>query len=399
MASRVPKCEGLRGTRGGTTGMPETRGETDRYGTLRSNSSWRCAPPMRGEGDEMVTRLKDIAQDLGLSIVTVSKVLRDHPDIGEKTRKRVLDRMKELNYQPNLAARSLITGRTLTIGLVVPDLLHPFFAQIAKAISVEVRKKGYSLFISTSDEEPLLEREEIAQLLARRVDVLIIASVQQTLESLRRVEEQQVPLILVDRWFTDFESNFVGVDDVAVGEVATTHLIDQGCRRIAHIRGPEVSTAAGRLEGYQKALAAHGMTSLPGHVVSIGFSADHHGEKSGYTATTKLLANKARPDGIFCFNDPLALGTMRAILDAGLRIPEDVAVVGCGNLSYSDFLRVPLSSVDQNSKAIGKLTATLALKLANNKTSARPKSELVQPRMMVRASSLRKPEAKPGAAN
>jgi LacI family transcriptional regulator len=339
----------------------------------------------------MVTRLKDIAQDLGLSIVTVSKVLRDHPDIGEKTRKRVLDRMKELNYQPNLAARSLITGRTLTIGLVVPDLLHPFFAQIAKAISVEVRKKGYSLFISTSDEEPSLEHEEIAQLLARRVDVLIVASVQQTVDSLRRVEEQKVPLILVDRWFPDFESNFVGVDDTAVGSVATTHLIEQGCRRVAHIRGPEVSTAVGRLEGYRQSLAAHQMSPLPGHVVSIGSSADHHGEKSGYTATTKLLANKTRPDGIFCFNDPLALGTMRAILDAGLRIPEDVAVVGCGNLSYSDFLRVPLSSVDQNSKAIGKITATLALRLANNKALTLPRNELVQPQIIARASSLRSP--------
>ena len=339
----------------------------------------------------MVTRLKDIAQDLGLSIVTVSKVLRDHPDIGEKTRKRVLERMKELNYQPNLAARSLITGRTLTIGLVVPDLLHPFFAQIAKAISVEVRKKGFSIFISTSDEEPSLEREEIAQLIARRVDVLIIASAQQTLENFRRIEEQKVPLILVDRWFPGFESNFVGVDDTAVGEVATTHLIEQGCRHIAHIRGPEVSTAVGRLEGYKKALAAHGMSSLPGHIVSIGSSADHHGEKSGYAATTKLLANKVRPDGIFCFNDPLALGTMRAILDAGLRIPDDVAVVGCGNLPYSDFLRVPLSSVDQNSKTIGKITATLALKLADHKTSTRPKSELVQPRIIARASSLRLP--------
>jgi LacI family transcriptional regulator len=337
----------------------------------------------------MVTRLKDIAQDLGLSIVTVSKVLRDHPDIGEKTRKRVLDRMKELNYQPNLAARSLITGRTMTIGLVVPDLLHPFFAQVAKAISVEVRKKGYSLFISTSDEEPSLEREEIAQLLARRVDVLIIASVQQTLESLHRVEEQDVPLILVDRWFPEFESNFVGVDDVAVGMVATTHLIDQGCQRIAHIRGPEVSTAAGRLEGYRQALAAHEMTPLPGHVVSIGSSADHHGEKSGYSAASKLLANKVRPDGVFCFNDPLALGAMRAILDAGLRIPEDVAVVGCGNLSYSDFLRVPLSSVDQNSKSIGRITANLALRLATNKNSKGSRSELVQPRIIVRASSLR----------
>jgi LacI family transcriptional regulator len=337
----------------------------------------------------MVARLKDIAQDLGLSVVTISKVLRNHPDIGEQTRKRVLKRMKELNYQPNFAARSLITGRTWTIGLVVPDLLHPFFAQIAKGISVEVRRKGYSLFISSSDEDPALEQEEIAQLLARRVDVMLIASSQLTVDSFQQFEEQKVPYILLDRQFPGFESNFVGVDDTAVGVLATTHLIEQGCRRIAHIRGPEISTAIGRLNGYKQALASHQMAPLAGHVVSIGPSGDHVGDKAGYAATVKLLALKPRPDAIFCFNDPVALGTMRAIFDAGLRVPEDVAVVGCGNLSYSDFLRVPLTSVDQNSKMIGKIAATQALKMAESKTPVPHKSALVAPQLVVRASSLR----------
>lgn len=339
----------------------------------------------------MAVRLKDIAQDLGLSVVTVSKVLRDHPDIGEETRKRVLKRVKELNYQPNLAARSLITGQTWTIGLVVPDLLHPFFAQIAKEISVEVRKKGYSLFISSSDEDPALEQQEIAQLLARRVDVLLVASSQWTVESFRRIEEENIPYILLDRQFAGFEANFVGVDDRAVGLLATTHLIEQGCKAIAHVRGPEISTAVGRLEGYRQALAGAQMSPLPGHIVSIGPSGDHQGERGGYEATQKLLNGRQRPDGIFCFNDPVALGTMRAIIDAGLRIPEDVAVVGCGNLSYSDFLRVPLSSVEQGSKKIGKMAAGMALKLAHNKTARRPKSELVSPSLVVRASSLRVP--------
>jgi LacI family transcriptional regulator, galactose operon repressor len=368
-------------------------------------SRWFCngaisalhAELVPGENRKMATRLKDIAHDLGLSVVTISKVLRDHPDIGEETRKRVLKRMKELNYQPNFAARSLITGQTWTIGVVVPDLLHPFFAQIAKAISVEVRKKGYSLFISSSDEDPALEQEEIVQLLARRVDVLLIASSQWTVESFRRIEEQKTPYILLDRQFAGLEANFVGVDDRAVGVLATSHLIEQGCKRIAHIRGPEISTAIGRLDGYRQALAAAQMSPLPGHVVSIGPSGDHRGERGGYEATCKLLANKNRPDGIFCFNDPVALGTMRAILDAGLRIPEDVAVVGCGNLSYSDFLRVPLSSVDQGSMTIGKVAAALALKLAHNKNPRRPKSELIPPHIVARASSLRLPASMPAA--
>lgn len=337
----------------------------------------------------MAARLKDIANDLGLSVVTVSKVLRNHPDIGEQTRKRVLKRMREVNYQPNLAARSLVTGRTWTLGLVVPDLLHPFFAEIAKAISAEARKQGYSLLISSSDEDPELETQEIRQLLARRVDVILIASAQSSPEGFRIIEEQKTPYILIDRRFADLDANFVGVDDEAVGMLATSHLLEQQCRRIAHIRGPNVSTAIGRFEGYKRALASHRLTPLPGHVVSLGTSGDHRGEKGGYDAATKLLAAEKRPDGIFCFNDPSALGAMRAILDAGLRIPEDIAVVGCGNLSYSDFLRVPLSSVDQGSESIGRYAADLALRIARRKTKIRPKAELISPRMIVRASSRR----------
>lgn len=337
----------------------------------------------------MPIRLKDIADDLGLSVVTISKVLRDHPDIGVETRRRVLKRIRELNYQPNLAARSLVTGRTWTLGLVVPDLLHPFFAEIAKAISVETRRHGYSLLISSSDEEPELEAQEIKHLLARRVDVILVASAQWTLDCFRMIEEQKTPYILIDRRFQGLNANFVGVDDEAVGSLATSHLIEQGCKRIAHIRGPEVSTAIGRLEGYKRALASYNLKPLPGHIVSLGTSGDHRGEKGGYEAAKKLLATEPKPDGIFSFNDPSALGAMRAILDSGLRIPEDVAVIGCGNLSYSDFLKVPLSSIDQGSERIGRSAAELAIKIARKKESSKPKTELIAPSVVMRASSQR----------
>ena len=337
----------------------------------------------------MATRLKDIAQDLGLSVVTVSKVLRNHPDIADNTRQRVLKRMQELNYQPNMAARSLVTGRTMTLGLVVPDLLHPFFAVIANAITTEIRKKGYSLLIASSEEEPELEAQEIREMLARRVDVIMVASAQWSLESFRQIEEQKVPYILLDRRLPGLEANYIGVDDEAVGALATEHLIEQGCRSVAHIRGPEVSTALGRLEGYRLTLASYNLPPLPGHIVSLGASGDHRGEDGGYQAAKRLLAIDPRPDGIFCFNDPSALGAMRAILDAGLRIPEDIAVVGCGNLPYSDFLRVPLSSVDQGSESIGKQAAELALQITRRKSPLPPRVELLLPRLVVRASSRR----------
>ena len=173
-----------------------------------------------------------------------------------------------------------------------------------------------------------------------------------------------------------------------------------GCRRrrVEGIRKVNSNRLArrgvGRLEGYKRALASYNMVPLPGHIASLGTSGDHRGEKGGYEAAMKLLASNPRPDGIFCFNDPSALGAMRAILDAGLRIPDDIAVIGCGNLSYSDFLRVPLSSVDQGSENIGRSAAELALKIARKKESLRPKSELITPRVIVRSSSQRIPGPK-----
>lgn len=338
----------------------------------------------------MTVRMKDIARDLGVSVVTVSKVLRNHSDISAETRQRVLKRMKELNYRPNLAARALITGKTFTIGLIVPDLLHPFFAQVAKALSGVFRQRGYSLILSSSEEDPELEKQELEVLLARRVDAVLIASAQWTVESFRQIEDQQIPYVLIDRCFVGLAANFVGVDDEAAGALATDHLIEQGCRRVAHIRGPEVSTAIGRAEGYRRSLAQHDIRPLPGYLIPMGASGDERGEAGGYAAAKTLLEMDPRPDGIFCYNDPAAMGVMQAILDAGLRIPQDVAVVGCGNVSFSDFLRVPLSTIDQDSQSIGQRAAELALALIDSKTPMRPSSISIAPSLVVRASSRRK---------
>ena len=137
----------------------------------------------------MTVRMKDIARDLGVSVVTVSKVLRNHSDISEETRERVLARIKELDYRPNLAARSLVTGRSYLVGLVVPSLLHPFFAEVAKAISETLRQHGYYLIISSSEEEPELEEQEIDHLLERRLDTLIIASCRTTVDLFHRIDK------------------------------------------------------------------------------------------------------------------------------------------------------------------------------------------------------------------
>lgn len=330
--------------------------------------------------------MKDIARDLGVSVVTVSKVLRNHPDIGPETRARVLKRMKELNYRPNLAARALVTGRTCMIGLIVPDLVHPFFAEVAKGLSKVLRKKGYGLVISSAEEDPELERQEIDQLLARRVDALIVASAQWTVESFRHIEEMKTPYVLIDRRFAGLAASFVGVDDEQVGVLATEHLIEVGCRRIAHIRGRELSTALGRLQGYRRALGRRGLPVVSGYIVA-GKSGDDDADTSGYKAMRQLIQLDPRPDGVFCYNDPMAMGALKAILEAGLRVPEDIAVVGCGNVRYAELLRVPLTSVDQDSARIGERAAKLALSLIESKGTKRPQTILLPPTLAVRDST------------
>jgi len=339
----------------------------------------------------MTVTMKDIARELGVSVVTVSKVLRGHSDIGDETRQRVLRRVKELNYQPNPAARALVTGKTYTAGLIVPDLVHPFFAEVAAGLANTLRHRSYSLLISSSQEDPELERHEIKRLLGCRLDALVIASTQWTVESFRRIEEQQVPYILIDRAFVGIPANFVGVDDVKVGRMATGHLVDAGCERIAHIRGPATSTALGRLEGYNQVLSKHGMIPLQGHVVT-GRSADADSWSSGHEAMKTLLRLKPQPDGVFCYNDPFAIGAIDAILEAGLRVPQDIAIIGCGNLHFDKSLRVPLSSIDQQSAAIGERAGKLLLSIIGAKVPPQPKSIILEPSLVTRESTRREPQ-------
>jgi LacI family transcriptional regulator len=333
--------------------------------------------------------MKDIARELGVSVMTISKVLRDHPDVGEETRERVLARVKELDYRPNLAARSLVTGRTYLIGLVVPDLLHPFFAEIAKSLSDVLRKRGYYLIVSSSEEDPDLEEQEINQLLARRLDTLIIASCRSTVDLFFRIEKQKTPYVLIDRRLPGLSANFVGVDDEAVGILATRHLIDIGCKRIAHIRGPETSPAIRRVEGYKRALAQANLKLNDEYIITEP-KGDVETRQRGAEAMRQLLNLKPRPEGVFCFNDPLAMGAMNYALNQGVRIPEDIAVIGCGNLHYDDSLRVSLSSIDQHSRRIGEEAARITLGILDSKQPPKPETVVLQPELVVRGSTQRR---------
>jgi len=192
----------------------------------------------------------------------------------------------------------------------------------------------------------------------------------------------------MDRSLPGLSANLVGVDDEAVGMLATGHLIDIGCKTIAHIRGPETSTGIRRLDGYKRALVRAGLTVTNDYIIAER-KGDVGTKQRGAEAMGQLLSLKTRPDGVFCFNDPLAMGAMNYALDQGLRIPEDIAVIGCGNLHYDDSLRVPLSSIDQHSRRIGEEAARVALGILNSKAPPKPEKVLLRPELIVRRSTQR----------
>jgi LacI family transcriptional regulator len=345
----------------------------------------------------MAVTLKDIARDLGVSVITVSKALRDHSDISEETKARVLKRVKEMNYRPNLAARALVTGRTNLLGFVVPELMNPFFTEIVRGVSAALHGSGYTLVTTSADQDPKLEKQVIEQLIARRVDALLVASTQWTVEMFRRVEEAGIPYILIDRSFTGLAAHFVGVNDEEVGALATRHLAEIGCKRVAHIGGAEISSVVGRMQGYKRALAKLGLVADPELVFSVD-RVEELSDEAGYKAAKQLLQVAPRPDGIFCYNDATAYGAIAAVLDADLRVPEDVAVVGCGNLIYDKFLKIPLSSVDQQTMAIGQKAGTLALQLIEAGEPIPPRRILLEPKLVIRKSTERAVVRVPQAA-
>jgi LacI family transcriptional regulator len=328
--------------------------------------------------------MKDIARDLGVSLMTVSKALRSHSDISEQTRQRVLKRMRELNYQPDWIARSMVTGRTYLVGLVLPDLMHSFFSEVAVGVARKLQPFGYQVVITNTQEDAEVEKRNVEALAARKVDGLIIASAQRhkELKVFHSLERAGLPYVLIDRTIAGIAANYVGVKDEEVGRMATEHLIATGAKRIAHLHGPAISTGRGRLRGYRRALQRQGMKMRPEYIVNGEGDA-----RGGYEAMLKLLKQNPRPDAVFCFNDPVAAGAVKATLEMKLRIPEDVAIIGVGNVYYSELLRVPLSTVDQSSALIGERAAELLTECMDAKKAPAPQRILIPPRLVIREST------------
>jgi LacI family transcriptional regulator len=333
----------------------------------------------------MAIRLKDLALHLNLSVSTISAALQNRDDISEATRLRVFAAVKKFGYHPNSLARSLVTRKTNVLGVVVPDLSRSFFAEVLKGIDSVTSPAGYNLLVCNTEENASREEEMFRMLLSNQVDGVLLASAQEPSNAAWRktLMESAVPIVLIDRRLPGL--NFVGGDDTGIGFRATRHLYDQGYRRIAHIAGPRtVTTAVGRLSGYRRALAT---LKLPLED-DLMIETHYHEESGGYEAMRRLLKLAAPPDAVFAASDPIAIGALQAALEADLNLPRDFGLIGVGNHRYGQFLKVPLSTVDQQRSQIGRLAANLLL-ASMEKKRPRPKSILTEPKLVVRDSSNR----------
>jgi LacI family transcriptional regulator len=279
--------------------------------------------------------------------------------------------------------RSASPGRLAA--LLVPDLIHPFFAELAKGLASAL-DGSHTLVIASTEENAARERTQLADLATRAVDAVILASVQPRLSAIADLLPRDRPVVLVDRRLAGWQGHFVGMDDRRIGQLATEHLIETGCRRIAHITGSGVSTATDRLLGYRQVLARYGLPTARELTITRA-RGDDLGDLSGYRAMRRLLRLRKRPDGVFCNNDPTAMGAMQALLDAGLDVPGDIALVGCGDAHYAKALRVPLTTVAQQPGVIGRKAGELVAGMAAGKRRRPPTTVLLAPTLQVRQST------------
>jgi LacI family transcriptional regulator len=331
------------------------------------------------------TTMKRIAGELGVSITTVSKVLNNRADISEATRSRVLAKVEELGYKRNAVARSLSLRRSHTLGIVIPDLMHSFFVEIIAGIEPVASTRGYGLLLCSSSENPEKEQSELEMLRSRQVDGIVLASAHGSgiTGLLQQLTKQGTTLVMIDRDdHPSVKCHRVLTDDERVGRLATDHLLDLGRRAIAHIGGPAIVHAKRREKGWRDALRARGVKPPDEWIVRGGFM-----ESEGYQAMKRLLEVRPKIDAVFAANDPSAIGAMKAIWAAGLRVPDDIAVVGVGDIALGDLLRVPLTTVGWSRTDQGRHAAELMLNSLDEDNDAEPQRIIIPPRLIARASS------------
>ena len=302
------------------------------------------------------TTLKEIADQLGLSVPTVSKALKDYPDVSKKTKGLVKELAKNLNYTPNAFAVNLRTKESKTIGLIIPKIVHHFFSNVIKGIISQAEKKGYLVIILQSNESYDLEKKQVELLLRQQVDGVIISIANETADftHLNDIININKPLIMFDKIAKIVPCSKVIIDDRKAAYDATKHLIDIGCKRIAHFRGPLLpQNSIDRFLGYKKALLDHNMqydSSLV-YICECGDNSFQEGE----TNAKKILKDHNNVDGIFINTDLVAIGALTEFIRQGIKIPEQISIVGFSNWFMSSIISPSLTTINQPGFEMGKI--------------------------------------------
>ena len=329
--------------------------------------------------------IKDIAEKLGISVSTVSRALKDHPDISVKTRQAVKELAKLLGYKPNLIALNLKHSKTNTIGLVVPEVEHHFFSKIINGIEEVAYENNYNVLVVQSNESYMREVLNTQTLLSNRVDGLLVSFSKETQDysHFQQIVDQEIPIVFYDRTIENFHADSVMVDDYTGAFKAVDHLISKGCRRIALYSSPQhMLIGRNRFEGYKAALEKHGIAFNK----DLVYACDTF--DSAMKISRSVLKKQDRPDGIFAVNDITAIGVMKTARQLGINVPEELKVVGFENSRSSSICEPELTSVDQFGYNLGKKAAELLLKRIKDDTfDYIPENIKLKTELIIRGSS------------
>lgn len=325
---------------------------------------------------------KDLAKAAKVSTSTLSRALNDKPDINPKTKNKILAVAKELGYTPNAVAKSLRLKKTGTLGVVIADISNPFFAAVIKGVEDTARRKGYNIILCNTDEKYETEKDAIQLLLTKRVDALLIAPAQIKDQDIVELKKRKIPFVLFGRHFEHLETDYVVSNNVQGAFLATDHLIKKGHKKILFINGPlHLSSAKERLLGYKQALLKKGIefnyALLKQRAVRM---------EDGYRIMKKVLSSELEFTAVFTYSDFVALGVVRALREAGLRIPEDIAVVGYDDIDFISALEVPLTTVHVPKYRLGSKATQLVDKKIKGEVK-KPQKLILDTQLIVRKSS------------
>jgi LacI family transcriptional regulator len=326
--------------------------------------------------------MRDVARLAGVSVQTVSVVVNDKAVVSPATRDRILEAIDELGYRPMAVARSLRTGATRTIGLMVADITNPFFARMADAVEDHAHQSGYNVILYNTHSDPERERTYLHIAAQRWVDGMLFVTTTDTLRGLRELQDVGIPTVAIDRIPTGYDGPSVILDNTRTGTLVADHLLELGHERMAHICGPlDLRLSLERLESFQATILARGLEPLPHAVGDAAWSCE-----SGYRAMRQLLERDPIPTGVFASNDRLAIGAMHAVTEAGLRIPDEVSFVGVDDIELAPYQCPPLTTVRQSLTDVATLATKILLDLVQGREPERTQV-VFEPELIVRRST------------